>query len=307
MHQQSSFQPKNSWLLSAPTTALAINNNTRVRNTYSQTGVELGTCGQVNGSAYYEAHFCLIVATAATGNSIAVIDSGVISANSSTIAAKLNLPEYYATSDVDNSNWRASYWLSHATEISSLFVGAVGYLGQIYAPEARITSVKITFSGDPDSGPNQTYGSMQLAVALDKAVAAGAKVVNLSLSYDITPDPNVMYAEKAVMSVGAQNGVFFVAAAGNGGINMDPDVYPAEYNLNNLIVAGSHTATKSKAMSSNFGNTVDISAQGDGIYTTDKYGNSQYVVGTSFAVPLVAAAIYISIFPGLSGFSVFPG
>jgi subtilisin family serine protease len=133
---------------------------------------------------------------------------------------------------------------------------------------------------------------MQLAVALDKAVKSGSKIINLSLTYGGKPDDNIAFAEQGIMAAAAKKGVFFVAAAGNEGVNLDKNaIYPAAYQMDNLIVTGSHTYNLKKAWSSNYGKMVDISAQGASISVNDKIGRVSYASGTSFAAPLVGSAL----------------
>ncbi|MES2616193.1 MAG: S8/S53 family peptidase [Bdellovibrionota bacterium] len=220
---------------------------------------------------------------------IAVVDSGVLPA---TTAIKKIL---YSSSNVSGDT-NVAEWLPHATMISSLFAGVMNSSyanpNDIYAPNAQVHSIKITFAGDPDTSVEQQYGSMQLAVALDKAVAVGAKVVNLSLTYANKPDDNIALVEQGIMSAAAQQGVLFVAAAGNNDADIDSTpVYPAAYNVNNLIVVGSHTSNLQKASTSNYGASVDLTAQGASITVNDKTGEVETAGGTSFAAPLVVSAL----------------
>lgn len=221
---------------------------------------------------------------------IAIVDSGVIP--STTAISKMLFSSFNVS-----GNQNSSTWSHHATMIASIFSGVIKSNNDIvipmksFAPNAKINSIKITFVADPDQ-EKKNYGSMQLAVALDKAVAIGSKLVNLSLSYDDKPDDNVIMAEELVMSAAAKKGVIFVAAAGNDNVNLDStQIYPASYGMNNLIVAGSHNNFLQKAPSSNYGSTVDISAQGAFVYVNDKNGNVVASGGTSFAVPMVISAL----------------
>ncbi len=272
-----------------------INQNTRIReqsanssaNNYSST-----YCSQAYCEAGFENAKNIIKDNNINLNpiKIAVVDSGVLA---STIAIKKIL---YASSNV-TGNTNTDGWLPHATMISSIFAGVINSNNSdtpinVYAPNSLIHSIKITFSGDSDTSVQQQYGSMQLAVALDQAVACGANIVNLSLTYQEKPDDNIAFIEQGIMSAAAQKGVIFVAAAGNENASIDlTPVYPAAYDINNLIVAGSHNSNLQKAGSSNFGYNVDVSAQGSTISVNDKMGKVSTVGGTSFAVPLIASAL----------------
>ncbi len=92
-------------------------------------------------------------------------------------------------------------------------------------------------------------------------------------------------------------GVLFVAAAGNNGRNMDTyPFYPASYgaapyNLPNVISVGASDNRDNRAYFSNYGaKSVDLFAPGNNIYSTlpnSSYGNKS---GTSMACPFVSGA-----------------
>lgn len=255
-------------------------------------------------NAFCEAKFDKAIASIQAKNivlspvKVAIIDSGIIP---STFLIKSNLiNSLNLTKDNDSNNWA-----SHATYISSIFSGTIdeNVVQNIYANNTKLISIKITFSDDVNALENKNFGSMQLAVALDYAVSLGAKIVNLSLSYDEKPDANVELAEKIVISQAAKSGVIFVIAAGNEATDIaNSPVYPALYNLNNIIVVGSHSASLQMASSSNYGFAVDLSAQANQIELNNKFGELDVVSGTSFASPLVASAIslYLGLFPNAS-------
>lgn len=113
-----------------------------------------------------------------------------------------------------------------------------------------------------------------------------------------------------------QEGILFIAAAGNGGLDGVGDnndvtpSYPASYTNSNIIAVAAITSTGAKASYSNYGATsVDIGAPGSGIYSTlpnktnNGYGSYS---GTSMATPHVtgAAALYASTHPGASAATI---
>lgn len=246
-------------------------------------------------AAYCEAGFARVLeelkdqSISLTPVSVAIIDSGVVPATLPIERALYRRTNLAKDDDV-------SRWSPHATMIASIFAGLVRAKEpepeNVYAPNARLHSIKITFANDTEDNTKRHYGSMQLAVALDTAIASGAKIVNLSLSYTDTPDENVQLAEQVMLAQGAKKGVLFVVAAGNGAANVDQNpVYPASYNANNLIVVGSHTAALQRASSSNYGSRVDITAQGASVFVNDKRSGVSVAGGTSFAAPIVASAL----------------
>ncbi len=92
-------------------------------------------------------------------------------------------------------------------------------------------------------------------------------------------------------------GVLFVAAAGNDGYNADgTPMYPACYNANNIICVGASDEDDLKASFSNYGAVnVDLFAPGTWILSTYPYPSwyatpYEYLDGTSMAAPHVSGA-----------------
>lgn len=124
------------------------------------------------------------------------------------------------------------------------------------------------------------------------AVNQGASVINLSLGgygYSQTLADAVAYAQR--------KGALVVAAAGNDAVSLKS--YPAA--LPGVIGVAASTTSDTDAYFSNYGDYIDISAPGVGIYSTmPTYGvsmnsmgyarNYAYVDGTSMASPFVAGA-----------------
>ncbi|MFQ5648313.1 MAG: S8 family peptidase [bacterium] len=100
------------------------------------------------------------------------------------------------------------------------------------------------------------------------------------------------------------NGVLFVAAAGNDFSNNDrAPTYPANYEVANVISVAANTSSDRLAGFSNFGkNTVDLSAPGNNIVSTVARGRYETLSGTSMATPHVsgAAGLIWAQFPQLS-------
>ncbi|HEX5685691.1 MAG TPA: S8 family serine peptidase, partial [Ideonella sp.] len=100
---------------------------------------------------------------------------------------------------------------------------------------------------------------------------------------------------------GAAN-ILFVAAAGNGGLNIDlTPVYPASYTSANLIAVTSIDSTGAQA--GNWGPmSVDLGAPGVGVWSTVPTNSYASYSGTSMATPHVtgAIALYAKYHPGLT-------
>ena len=89
------------------------------------------------------------------------------------------------------------------------------------------------------------------------------------------------------ISIAKGLGVLFVAAAGNEFLNTDNSiVYPAGYNVDNIISVGATDASDDQAWFSNYGcSSVDVFAPGNNILSTTPDDNYDYFSGTSMATP----------------------
>ena len=120
------------------------------------------------------------------------------------------------------------------------------------------------------------------AKAIDYALDHGAKVVNCSWGYNY--NSNTL---SNVMAKAEQMGVAIVCAAGN--YNSDSPLYPAYYNYSVSVAALDQHGYK--ASFSNYGNYVDLAAEGVSVYST--YPHNQYATlsGTSMAAPKVSGLL----------------
>ena len=168
----------------------------------------------------------------------------------------------------------------HGTHVSGTIAGKgnndVGVTGVAW--NAKIMPLK--FLDDTGSG----YTSDAI-LALNYATAKGVKLTNNSWGgggysqglYD------------AINSAGQQGALFIAAASNDYGNNNDINpVYPASYDLPNIISVASTTRTDALSGFSNYGPTsVDLGAPGSEIYSTTLGGNYGYKSGTSMASPHV--------------------
>jgi hypothetical protein len=160
----------------------------------------------------------------------------------------------------------------HADMVASLLSGAQGEQGMV--PSASLMSVRVLDSDN--SGDVFT-----VADGIYTAVAAGAKVLNLSLGTD-QPSDVLLQAVNYAISQGA----VVIAAAGNNGTGQI--LYPAAYP--GVIAVGAIDATGERATFSDYGPELSVAAPGVGLNTVSAAGQEQFS-GTSAAAPLVAGAV----------------
>ena len=153
--------------------------------------------------------------------------------------------------------------------------------------------------------------TMDEATGIYDAVAAGARVINLSLTNepcslaptDCGPDPD----SQAAVEYAIAHGVVVVSAAGN--FDSSEPVYPASYPGVLSVAAGTDQALVDPAGGgayldfSEYGNAADIAAPGIDVLSTWDDGNYAVESGTSMAAPHVAAAaaLVMAADPSLSG------
>jgi subtilisin family serine protease len=128
--------------------------------------------------------------------------------------------------------------------------------------------------------------------AIRYAADNGAKAINASWGGTYGYNGDVLYS--AIQYAGTK-GALFVTAAGNDGWNIDSsryNSYPAEYNLDNIVVVGATTSSNAAAYWSDYGAAqVDVFAPGNGILSTLPGGRYGTMSGTSMATPYVTGAI----------------
>src|SRR5690606_37070963 len=100
--------------------------------------------------------------------------------------------------------------------------------------------------------------------------------------------------ERFALRAARNAGIIVVVAAGNEASDNDTiPTYPANYQLDNLVVVASTTRTDALATTSNFGGSVDLAAPGHEIRSTYYSSDSSYhtLGGTSMAAPHVSGAL----------------
>lgn len=212
-----------------------------------------------------------------TNVKVAVIDSGVDREN----------PELNGGQVLDGCDWvtsptnecRGTGVLDengHGTHVAGIIAAKNDGFGATgVAPGVSILPLRVL-------GADGSGWLSDIAVAIDYAVANGAKVINLSLGGTLDYSLIRISVEQAVAS-----GVTVVAAAGNGGSGAAAS-YPAAYP--GAIAVAATTESNLIATYSNSGNYIDVAAPGSAILSSWPTGTGYArLSGTSMASPHVAA------------------
>ncbi|MEQ8665721.1 MAG: S8 family serine peptidase [Rhodospirillales bacterium] len=126
----------------------------------------------------------------------------------------------------------------------------------------------------------------RMADIVEAVAAAGARIVMMPLG-SRSADEWSAFANAARR----HPGMLFVVSAGNEGRNIDEQpLYPASFELENLVVVTSSDGFGRLAPGSNWGTgAVDLMVPGEKVPTTDHRGATVNASGSSFAVPRIAA------------------
>ena len=189
--------------------------------------------------------------------------------------------------------------VGHGTHVAGVIASSSGVLGNDPSldsvPSVRIMPLKFLNA----AGEGTTSDAIS---AIYYAIRNGAKVLNNSWG-----GPNYSTALHQAVTFTFESNAVFVAASGNNGIDTDNfPLYPASFDVPNVISVGA-SQSGSRAYFSNYGaSTVDIFAPGVGIYSSwpsDRYGR---LSGTSMAAPYVSAlaALMFIEAPQFSGYQV---
>lgn len=207
--------------------------------------------------------------TRGNGITVAVLDTGVYAGHAD-LAGKL-LSGWNA---VDQGTDTSDIY-GHGTEVAGV-IAAVTNNGTgvaSVAPDTMILPIRVS------NNSNGTASYSDIARGLSYAADAGAQVANIS--YDVSNSLTVANAAQYMRSLG---GVVVVAA---GNSNSDPGYSDSP----SMISVSATNASDVRASFSSYGNYVDVSAPGRGIWTTNDAGSYSSPSGTSFASPATAGVV----------------
>ena len=205
---------------------------------------------------------CVAYSTAATSAQpplVAVLDTGIDAAHPD-LAGKVTAARDFvdATGNTTDASW-------HGTAVAGVIAAA--------DPGSLLLSAKVLDAQDAGT-------DAEIARGLVWAVAAGARVVNLSMA-----GPTEAPVLRTAIRNAVAQGVVVVAAAGNDGTSARS--YPAADP--NVIGVAATTGSDTLFSWSNHGSWVALAAPGQ-VTTTLRGGGLTTFVGTSAAAPAVAAA-----------------
>ncbi len=121
---------------------------------------------------------------------------------------------------------------------------------------------------------------------IEDAAAKGARIVVMPMGSN-RAEPWAAFVD----AVKAHPEILFIVSAGNDGRDLDRrPVYPAAFNLDNMIAVGSADPLGMPAPGSNWGSrTVDLLVPGERVPVIDFAGRRTRASGSSFAVPRLGA------------------
>lgn len=174
----------------------------------------------------------------------------------------------------------------HGTAIASLLVGQAGNAGDPewhgLLPAADLYAASVF----ERQGDRPVASAVAIAEALDWLVAEHVPVVNISLSGEAN-----LLMEAAVRRT-AEHGTIMVAAAGNFGPSAPPS-FPGAYP--GVLAVTAVDQDMSVFSGANQGNYITFAAPGVRIWVPGGGDFGQYLTGTSFAAPFVAATATLAL------------
>lgn len=280
-----------------------------------------------DGVNYHGAGPVWLAGASGAGVTVAVIDSGV-DADSVEFAGRIHPMSADVAGGARGFDDTGSD--GHGTDVAQLLLGArndratvgMAFGATLLALRAdRVGSCTDTVGTNADERGCR-FADSAIAAGVDRAVSAGARIINISLGGS-APDANLIAAIQRATSAG----IIIVVAAGNDGdsseagidpANPDPFAQGLQLSGNGLVViAGSNDAAGHISTFSNRAGTFAnayLLALGDdvccvyenGDLKRDVRSDGPYVFllnGTSFAAPQIAgaAALLAQAFPRLTG------
>ncbi|HUR86164.1 MAG TPA: S8 family serine peptidase [Solirubrobacteraceae bacterium] len=232
-----------------------------------------------------------------TGALVAVIDSGVQGSHPDLAGNVIDGPDFIEGDATPNDQ------NGHGTNVAGIIVARKGNgLGiEGAAPGAKALAIRVLDAGNRGN-------TEQEAAGIDAAVAAGAQVINLSLSAGPNVVTQLLPSDRLVQAIerAANAGIVVVAAAGNDGVPLCAQPLLAQ----KILCVGAINRARTRSSYSNYAVRVDLVAPGgetragEAIQSAQLGGGFSAMAGTSQATPHVAAAAALLVSLGLRGRAV---
>ena len=188
----------------------------------------------------------------------------------------------YASFDEEYQEYEDDHGTHCAGTIVATPNNGIGVAG--IAGDANVKLMIIKALGGKEGEDAGTGLTSSIVQAINYAEKMGAQICNLSFGGD-EEDP----ALKQVMK---ESNMLFICASGNDGQDTDKKpIYPASYELPNVISVANINSDGTLAASSNYGvQSVDLAAPGSEIVSTLVGNDYGRMTGTSMAAPMVTGA-----------------
>lgn len=209
---------------------------------------------------------------------VAVIDSGLYTSHN---FFKDKIIRGYSVIDEDQTNYDDAN--GHGSAVA-------GIIAESTPNSTEILAIKCFDERGRSSFTN-------LLASIDYAIKEDVDVINMSLGNTLSKQtPVAQVAIKNVLNArfkkAKESGITLVSSSGNDGVDLDEvQEYPAA-SIHALAV-GAISKYRGLSSFSNYGESLDFVAPGQGLRTVDITGPNEYIIsdGTSFATPHISAAV----------------
>jgi minor extracellular protease Epr len=167
----------------------------------------------------------------------------------------------------------------HGTAVAAILVGDPASRSPGLVPQMPLIAVDVFHLNNGD----ERADAFSLIEAIGLLADRGARVINLSLA----GPPNTVL-EEAIARLTTEDGIIFVAAAGNGGPKAKP-AYPAAYDT--VIAVTAIDKDSDIYRRAGRGPHIGLAAPGVDVWTAASISGAKPKTGTSFAAPFVSAAV----------------